>query len=91
MTDLHVDGNALGGLLIELFGRDMTDQLGCCGGCGNVSPLGAVRVLRGAGYVMRCPFCEKVALALVATPEGVRVAFGSLRWLEVDRGTTSPS
>lgn len=38
MIDLHVDGNALGGLLNELFGRDMTDQLGCCGGCGNVSP-----------------------------------------------------
>ena len=31
MTDAtHVDGNALGGLLIDVFGREMTDAHGCC-------------------------------------------------------------
>jgi len=61
MTDYHVDGNALGGLFIEMFGREMTEQWGCCGECGNVSRLGSVRVHRGPDYVLRCPFCDKVA------------------------------
>ncbi len=26
--DAHVDGNAIGGLLIEVFGQEMTDALG---------------------------------------------------------------
>ena len=31
MTDAaHVDGNALGRLLIEVFGRALTDAHGCC-------------------------------------------------------------
>ncbi|MGH8925521.1 MAG: DUF6510 family protein [Acidimicrobiia bacterium] len=36
----HLDGNAIGGLLQELFDREMTDQLGCCGNCGAISRLG---------------------------------------------------
>ena len=45
MTDaIHVDANALGGLLMEVFGREMTDAHGCCASCGTVNPLGAMRV-----------------------------------------------
>ena len=29
-SDAHLDGNAMGGLLIEVFGQEMTDALGCC-------------------------------------------------------------
>ena len=36
-SDTHIDGNALGGLFQEVFGRDMTGQSGCCDGCGTVS------------------------------------------------------
>ena len=40
--DRHLDGNAVGGLLIEVFGREMTSARGCCDGCGAINPLGAV-------------------------------------------------
>ena len=32
--DAHVDGNALGGMLMEVFGREMTDTHGSCASCG---------------------------------------------------------
>jgi hypothetical protein len=83
MTDaMHVDGNALGGLLIEVFGREMTDAHGCCASCGTVNPLGAMRVYRSAGDVMRCPTCGNVTIVTVAIREHTRVYPAGVRWIE---------
>ena len=83
MTDeTHVDGNALGGLLMEVFGREMTDARACCGGCGAVTQVGAMRVYRGAGDVMRCPSCDGVVLVTVTIHEHIRVHMGGMGWLE---------
>jgi len=84
-TDTHIDGNALGGLFQEVFGRDMTDQTGCCEGCGTVSLLGSVMVFRGAGDVVRCPNCGSVLLVIVSSPAGYRISFESLQWLSFER------
>ena len=78
----HVDGNALGGLLIEVFGREMTDAHGCCASCETVNPLGAMRVYRGAGDVMRCPTCGNVTIVTVAIREHTRVYPAGVRWIE---------
>ena len=40
IEDVHVDGNAIGGLLHDLFGREMTGEIGCCGNCGATNPSG---------------------------------------------------
>jgi hypothetical protein len=82
--DTHLDGNALGGLLHEVFGREMTDQHGCCDGCGTVSALGSVLVFRGAGDVVRCPSCGSVLLVIVSTPTGLRLSFESIRWIAIE-------
>lgn len=83
MTDAtHVDGNALGGLLIEVFGREMTDAEGCCASCGTVNPLGAMRVYRGAGDVMCCPTCGTVTIVTVVIREHTRVYPAGVRWIE---------
>ncbi len=80
----RLDGNSLGGLLFELFDREMTFQRGCCDSCGSVNALGAVHVYRDApGDVMRCPVCESVLVVIVPHGEVYRVSFSSLRWLEV--------
>jgi len=34
-----VDGNAIGGLLIEVFGTEMTTAVGTCARCGAVGDL----------------------------------------------------
>jgi hypothetical protein len=83
MTDaMHLDGNAIGGLLIEVFGREMTDARGCCAGCGTVNPLGAMLVYRGAGDVVRCPSCGNVTIVTVVIREYTRVYLGGMRWIE---------
>jgi uncharacterized Zn finger protein len=83
MTDeTHVDGNALGGLLQEVFGREMTDARGCCATCGTVNPVGAMRAYRGAGDVMRCPACGNVVMVAVTIRERTRVHLGGVRWIE---------
>jgi len=84
-SDTHIDGNALGGLFQEVFGRDMTDQSGCCDGCGTVSMLGSVMVFRGAGDVVRCPACGSVLIVIVSSPGEHRISFESLRWLSFER------
>jgi uncharacterized Zn finger protein len=85
MTDnIHLDGNAMGGVLAELFGREMTAQSGCCGACGAVSVFAEVHVYRRApGDVMRCPSCGSVLIVVVSSEAGVRVTVESLRWIEV--------
>jgi len=82
-SDAHVDGNALGGVLIDVFGREMTDARGCCAGCGAVNALGAlIAYTRAPGDVLRCPACGAVVLVTVAMPAGLRVSFAALRWVE---------
>lgn len=86
----HLDGNSMGGLLNELFGQDMTNQLGCCGNCGAIRVFAEVQVYRDApGDVMRCPSCGSVLVVVVATSTGLRVTLESLRWIDFPGATTS--
>ena len=82
-SDAHLDGNAMGGLLIEVFGQEMTEALGCCAHCGDTNQVGALIVYRGGpGDVMRCPSCSTVLVVATRLPTGPRVYFSSLRWLQ---------
>lgn len=85
MTDTtHLDGNAMGGVLAELFGQDMTAELGCCGSCGAIRVFAETHVyMEAPGAVMRCPSCGSVLVVVVSTDEGLRVTVESLRWIEV--------
>jgi hypothetical protein len=81
--DGHLDGNAVGGLLIEIFGHEMTDARGCCAACGTVNAVGALVVYRsGPGDVVRCPGCEAVVMTVVPHERRHRVHFAAIRWLE---------
>jgi hypothetical protein len=62
--DRYIDGNGLAGVLTELFGTDMTSVPRRCSDCGLTSVLAAYRVYRGAGYVLRCPGCDSVAMRI---------------------------
>ena len=86
MTDDHVDGNAIGGVLMELFGREMTDAHGSCANCGSVHQVGEMMVYRGMGDVVRCPTCGNVVIVAVTIGERTRVHLDALRWLEPPPG-----
>jgi hypothetical protein len=75
-----LDGNALAGLLAEVFGgAEMTAAVRGCGSCGQRHPVGEHRLYRGAGYVLRCPGCGDVALTVVEGHGHREVRFAG-RW-----------
>jgi hypothetical protein len=61
-----VDGNAFGGLLLEIFGTEMTSAIGTCAHCGNVAPVAdGVVYLRAPGSIMRCRTCTATLMIVV--------------------------
>ena len=61
-----LDGNAIGGLLIEVFGTEMTTAVATCGSCGAASSVAELPVYEpGLGTVVRCRSCESVLMAFV--------------------------
>jgi hypothetical protein len=66
LDDTVLDGNAVGGLLIEVFGTEMTTATGVCGTCGAVSQVAELAVyLCGLGTVVRCRSCGSVLMVFV--------------------------
>ncbi len=59
----QLDGNAIGGLLLQVFGTEMTTATGTCGSCGTTGQVAGLAVyLRGPGTVVRCPVCDAVLM-----------------------------
>jgi len=61
-----LDGNAIGGMLLEVFGAEMTTATGRCGSCGTASVVAEFAVyLRAPGTVVRCPACTAILMVFV--------------------------
>jgi hypothetical protein len=61
-----LDGNAIGGLLREVFGVEMTTARVVCDRCGAAAQVAEMRVyLRAPGTVARCRSCDAVLMVLV--------------------------
>ena len=61
-----LDGNAIGGLLIDVFGAEMTSASGTCGTCGATGPVAELVVYRQApGTVARCRACGSILMVFV--------------------------
>jgi hypothetical protein len=69
MTDLHLDGNGVAGLLAEIFGADVTAAERTCQSCGRRHALAAHRAYHGAGVVLRCPSCHDAAIRVGTLPD----------------------
>ena len=69
-----LDGNAIAGLLFDVFGGEMTTATGVCGTCGASSVVAELIVYRRApGTVVRCRSCESVLMVFVERSEIVCV------------------
>jgi uncharacterized protein DUF6510 len=62
---MKLDGNAIGGLMLELFGDDMTAAGSICGSCGAREEMARLDVYSAAGFVVRCHSCEAVMIRIV--------------------------
>ncbi len=83
MDELMLDGNAIAGLLQEVFAVEMTTAIETCGGCGASDAVGAVHVYRGAGTVLRCPHCDNVLMKIVKDETRVWIDMPGIRTLEI--------
>jgi hypothetical protein len=64
--DSALDGNAIGGLLYEIFGTEMTTAEATCGHCGQTAQVAEALVyLSALGAVMRCRACTSVLAVVV--------------------------
>ena len=83
MEPRMLDGNALAGVLSEVFTPEMTTAIGTCGRCGAREAVGAAHVYQGAGFVLRCPLCDEALLKIVRADGRMWIAFPGLQTLEV--------
>lgn len=61
-----LDGNAIGGLLHEIFGAEMTTATGVCASCGASAQVAETVVyVQAAGIVVRCRTCSSVLMVVV--------------------------
>jgi Family of unknown function (DUF6510) len=83
MDELMLDGNAVAGLLQEVFAVEVTTAIGTCDGCGAAEAVGAIHVFRGAGVVLRCPRCNNPLIKIVRDDTRLWIGFPGIRTLEV--------
>ena len=84
-TDLRLDGNALAGMLAELFGFEMTSERGGCAACGATNQLGAMLVYaHGMGAVVCCPACGQQLLRIARGEGRWWLDLRGLAWLQLD-------
>lgn len=82
-SDMKLDGNAIGGLLREIFAMEMTTAEGTCANCGAVHMVGEVVVyLNAPGVVVRCPSCDYVQMKIVQGRGRYWVDMSGVRCLE---------
>ena len=81
---MRLDGNAIGGLLIELFGTDVTASIGVCASCGAQDYVATLDVyMRAPGVVGRCRSCEAVMLKIVRSESRTWLDLSGTRTLEI--------
>lgn len=86
-NQMRLDGNAIAGLLGELFTSEVTGARGACVGCGAVGALGAQHLYMhplAPGAVLRCRWCEHVLMVLVHAEGRVRLAVRGIAWLDIE-------
>jgi stage V sporulation protein SpoVS len=88
IEERKLDGNAIAGLLREIFAVEMTTAIGTCASCGAVNEVARVAVyVHAPGTVVRCPGCEQVLMRVVRRLDGGKARYwvdlSGLRCLEL--------
>jgi ribosomal protein S27E len=83
-TDRTLDGNAVAGMLAEVFAVGATTATVRCAGCGHEDPLGVTTVYANApGVVVRCRGCAGVLMRFAEGRDRVMVDMRGAAWLEL--------
>jgi hypothetical protein len=87
MDDMRLDGNAIAGVLSQVFTAEMTTAIAKCGHCGASEMLGALHAYQGAGVVLRCPQCDDALVKVVWGDARVWISFAGVQTLDIALGT----
>ena len=83
---LMVDGNALAGLLNEIFDEEMTAAPVECASCGREGEIGSLWAFtENPGFVLRCPACHNIILRMVLAPGKIYIDARGAAYLVVPR------
>jgi len=81
-----LDGNALAGLLHELFDVEMTVAPVVCAACGRNGELGSLWAFtESPGYVLRCPACQNIVIRMTVTPHQVYLDARGAAYLRIPK------
>jgi Family of unknown function (DUF6510) len=68
---LTLDANAAAGMLMEIFGTEMTIAASRCTHCGNQAQIGTLRAyMHAPGLVLRCSICTQVVMRVMQREDG---------------------
>ncbi len=85
-TALMLDGNAVSGLLNEIFFMEITSSPTQCDHCGAEGELGSLRAFKNEmGVVLRCPECGGVILRIVRTSGSIYLDLRGATYLRLDK------
>jgi len=83
---LMLDGNALAGLLHELFDVEMTIAPVECASCGCYGELGSLWAFaESPGYVLRCPGCQNIVMRMTVTPDEIYLDARGAAYLRIPK------
>ncbi len=81
-----LDGNALAGLLHDLFDVEMTIASVECVSCGRLGEMGSLwAFVESPGYILRCPDCQNIILRMTVTPDEVFLDGRGAAYLRIPR------
>jgi hypothetical protein len=84
IEERRLDGNAIGGVLFEIFGTEVTGATGVCGSCGAEGYVATLDVYTSApGIVGRCRSCEAVMIRIVQTGDRTWLDLSGTRTLQI--------
>lgn len=85
--ELMLDGNAVGGMMYEIFGVEMTAAPTECATCGASHEMGGLLAfMQAPGIVMRCPICQSVMVRMVRTPDAIFIDARGAAYVRIAKG-----
>jgi hypothetical protein len=86
MDERRLDGNAVGGLLGEIFTFEATTAEGACDRCGTVAHVGeAMAYVSEIGTVVRCASCDNALIRVALNPRGYFFDLRGVSYLRFER------
>ncbi len=85
MDEHRLDGNAVGGIMGEVFAFEMTTAEAACARCDSTYRVGALMVYaHDMGTVVRCVACDNAMIRIARSPGRYRLDLRGVKYLQIE-------